>query len=441
MVKQVLHKINTDQSLKKLLSGSGLVLIFKLGAALGSYFFYLFLSQQYGATTVGEFNVAFTIVSLGGVLARLGLDGAMVKLVPRGIVDQSGKAIKNLVRKLLLITFASSLILALLAYLSRFWIAELLENQNLIVPVSVSALLLIPYTLCIMVAEVYRSIGKNQGFSLMQQGSVYLLMAVLGLFFADTLQLSFYQVLYVFLGLFTAQLILGGMTLPKLLNQIPQEKAIEFGIKEVFRLAWPMFLSGSAVLLMSWTDTLILAYFETEDLVGIYGIAFKVATLVTIVQFALNTVAAPMISKFHKQQNFKALEKFIQQITWLNLAVAFPTLLVFCFFGEWFLGLFGAEFGAGKQVLVILSFGQLLNAMSGPVMLLLNMTAYEIVARNTILISALINIILNILLIPLLGIIGAAIASSAVMMVWNLVGVLMVKQKLGFWTCGLIKSR
>jgi O-antigen/teichoic acid export membrane protein len=409
-------------------------------AALAGYIFYLFLSQQFGAEKVGLFNVALTVVSLGAVAARLGLDGAIVKLGPRAVLDKSGKGFKKLIQQLFGISALTSVLLGLIVFLSKTWISELLDNQALLFPLTISAMLLMPYTLCIMLAETYRSLSNNWWFSWMQQGIVFLVMAVFGMLFGQLLGISFEQVLLLFLALIIAQMIIGLFKLPNKLKAIPTGSDQSYELKPVFILAWPMFLSGSAVLIMNWTDTLLLAYFESEYLVGIYSIAFKVASLVSLLQFAVNAVAAPMISKLYKSEDFKGMAKFIKQTSILNLLAALPTFIVFVFFGEWFLNLFGAEFGQGKEVLIILGFAHLLNAASGPVMTILNMTNYEKAARNIIISSAIGNVVFNIILIPYFGILGAAIGSATVMIAYNVAAMIAIKLKIGFWSTGLIKS-
>jgi len=78
--------------------------------------------------------------------------------------------------------------------------------------------------------------------------------------------------------------------------------------------------------------------------------------------------------------------------------------------------------------------GQLTNALCGPVMYLLNMTGHEKSARNTMAVGVLVNIAGNAILIPTVGIAGAAIATSATMAFWNLWAMIAVYRKTGIRT-------
>jgi O-antigen/teichoic acid export membrane protein len=98
------------------------------------------------------------------------------------------------------------------------------------------------------------------------------------------------------------------------------------------------------------------------------------------------------------------------------------------------LSLFGAEFIEGRLALIFITIGALYNAMTGNVDQLLNMTGYQIKVRNTMFVGFVINVILNLFLIPLYGINGAALSSLIVNIIVNTIFVFIIKKKFGFYT-------
>jgi O-antigen/teichoic acid export membrane protein len=96
--------------------------------------------------------------------------------------------------------------------------------------------------------------------------------------------------------------------------------------------------------------------------------------------------------------------------------------------------LFGKEFIAGTGVLYILLLGQLSNTFSGSLALILQMTGNEKVFRNILTLGLIINVLLNIILIPRIGMIGAAIASAISLIVWNVLSLIYIKRTFSFWT-------
>ena len=81
--------------------------------------------------------------------------------------------------------------------------------------------------------------------------------------------------------------------------------------------------------------------------------------------------------------------------------------------------------------LVWLAVGQVVNALCGPVMYLLNMTGHERQAQRIVWIAAMGNLVMNVWAIPRFGIEGAAVATAFSMGLWNVAAAVAVKRLLG----------
>ena len=86
------------------------------------------------------------------------------------------------------------------------------------------------------------------------------------------------------------------------------------------------------------------------------------------------------------------------------------------------------------MALIYLCISRFINAISGSVGYIMQMTDQQIVFKNVLIIAFLINILLNFVLIPKFSFTGAAIASSIAMIFWNITLVIIIKRRLGFWT-------
>jgi O-antigen/teichoic acid export membrane protein len=99
--------------------------------------------------------------------------------------------------------------------------------------------------------------------------------------------------------------------------------------------------------------------------------------------------------------------------------------------GYWVLGLFGKGFPESAYLpLIIILGGQCISAAAGPVGFLMTMTRYEREASWFLGVSALLNVLLSVALIPVLGLIGAAIASAVSTIAWNLSALVFVRTRL-----------
>lgn len=92
---------------------------------------------------------------------------------------------------------------------------------------------------------------------------------------------------------------------------------------------------------------------------------------------------------------------------------------------------FGSLYETAYIPLIILLVGQLINSGAGSVGLLLNMSGYERETARGMMVAAVLNVVLNLLLIPLWGINGSSLATSVSLIVWNVLLWWAVRKRLG----------
>jgi len=205
------------------------------------------------------------------------------------------------------------------------------------------------------------------------------------------------------------------------------------------RLALPIWLGSVLHLVLSWADTAMLSAWLTETDVAHYRAAFRLAALLTFTQFAVNALGAPTFGALHAAGDKPGLRRTVHRIGWLNTAVALPGLVVLWVLGPWLLSLWGPSFVREEAVtaLGLLALAQALNALSGPVMYLLNMTGGERAGLAILGVSALVQLAVGYWLVPLHGLVGAATSAALGMVVWNAVGLIWVRRQHGFWMVSL----
>jgi O-antigen/teichoic acid export membrane protein len=195
-----------------------------------------------------------------------------------------------------------------------------------------------------------------------------------------------------------------------------------------------MFLTGTLFMVMTWTDTLMLGYFLEPETVGSYRVAFKIGTLITFAQFAVNAALGPRIAALWAKGERAELQAEIYRVARLNALVSVPAFGGIMLLAPWLLSFFSPELAPYAGVLRVLALGQVVNALCGPVMYLLNMTGNEQSAQKTMAVAALANAAANLALIPLMGVAGAAWATSATMVLWNVWALVAVYRKTGIRT-------
>src|SRR5690606_11978509 len=133
-------------------------------------------------------------------------------------------------------------------------------------------------------------------------------------------------------------------------------------------------LSNSFALLMGWSDIIMLSFYKSTIEIGIYNSALKLALLSTIPLMAINSIAAPKFVEFYAKRDFNGLKETVHRSTGMVFYSSGPILLVLIFFPKTILGFLGSEFEMGYIALIYLCISRFINAISGSVGYLMQMT-------------------------------------------------------------------
>jgi O-antigen/teichoic acid export membrane protein len=204
--------------------------------------------------------------------------------------------------------------------------------------------------------------------------------------------------------------------------------------QKIIDISYPMLLASSMGLIIGWVDTFMLGYFVDEKAVGIYNVAYKVAFVSSILLTTVTTVISPRVARLSSMNQYEELKVMVKNIAKMLSLGAALIFLVTIFNMELILSFFGKEFIAGASALGVLLIGQFISSYSGPVAMLLQMTGHEKNFMYISIVAMLMNVVLNLTLIPSYGFMGAAIASAATLIANNLMCVYFVKKKLGFYS-------
>jgi O-antigen/teichoic acid export membrane protein len=188
---------------------------------------------------------------------------------------------------------------------------------------------------------------------------------------------------------------------------------------------------------MGWTDILVLGAWSDPEQVGVYGIAMRIALLTTFVLSAVNIVVAPQFAALHAAGDSAGLKRVAQRTAFWTRAIAVPALLVLLTVPDLILQFFGPKFKEGAWALRILAVGQFVNLATGPVGIILLMTGNEKIMRNNIAVSAALNLIGNLVLVPTYGAIGAAASTATALVFMNIVSWAAVRNKLNVNTLAI----
>lgn len=194
----------------------------------------------------------------------------------------------------------------------------------------------------------------------------------------------------------------------------------------------PLAFIGGMQLINKNASIVILGFFVPAEQIGIYRVAVQASILAAFGLHAMNMVLAPRFASLYARREMERLQHLVTSSARAILAFNLLVTAGFVLLGQWFLGLFfGVEFITAYLPLIILLIGQFVNSVAGSVGFLLNMTGHERDYALRMVVSALINLILNLLLAPLFGIAGAAMATAAGLVTTNVLLWWVVRKRLG----------
>ncbi|MFE8073391.1 flippase [Marinobacteraceae bacterium S3BR75-40.1] len=215
-------------------------------------------------------------------------------------------------------------------------------------------------------------------------------------------------------------LFVGGWMLSRYLPVGSRTEPVEYQSRQWLRSALSFTLIGGAGIINNQADIIMLGWFGSAADVGIYRVAVQGATLVAFGLQAANAVIAPQFARLHAQGDMEKLQRLVTASARVVLLAALPLALAFVFMGGTIVGwVFGAEYTGSQTPLAILALGQLTVATLGLTGPLVSMAGFERVVSRALWLSALLNIGLNLFLIPIFGVTGAAVSTAITVSLWH----------------------
>jgi len=183
---------------------------------------------------------------------------------------------------------------------------------------------------------------------------------------------------------------------------------------EVKAFAAASFGMSALDFLVSQADKILLGLYLNPSLVGIYVVASSLSALIPLILQSVNQIFAPVIADLHSRKRHDVLQRVFQSVTKWVLGLTLPLAFVVIAFAVPLMRIFGPAFEPGWPVLVIGAVGQVVNCAVGSVGYLLLMSGNQNRFMKIQFAMVGVSLAINIGLIPVLGVVGAALAAAAV---------------------------
>jgi O-antigen/teichoic acid export membrane protein len=400
----------SDSSVARRLAGAAFLI--RVVSALVAFLLQIVLARWLGGFQFGVYVYAWTWVLLLGGMVDLGLGSAAQRFIPEYVERKQFALLRGFLRgSRWLASLTATLIAAAAAGL--VWVlSPHLESVD-VVPLLIACAALPICGLSQVQSGIARSYGwVNLGLSPAYVFRQFLLLALLAL--ALILGLAMNAVV----ATLTAAVALWGVTIGQsvVLDRRLTIKVASgpraYAVRAWLGTAAPIFVVEAFYLLLTYSDVIVLQQFRPPDEVAVYYAAAKSMALIAFIYFSVAQTLAHKFAEYHVAGDRRRLADFLAVAVRMTFWPSLASVVVLLAFGRPLLWMFGHDFVSGYYLMFIIAVGLLARASVGPAERLLNMLGER---HSCALIYAgafAMNLVLCFVLIPRMGIAGAALAGA-----------------------------
>jgi O-antigen/teichoic acid export membrane protein len=425
---------------KSFLKHAGVAFIVRILGAIAGLIMNLVIARTLSVEQSGLFFLAFALCSAIGMLCTLGLTNAFIRFIGGYHAEGNWGVIKGVVNKGFISTFICASVVGVVVYLSSGFISEYLFDKPLLAPTLKIIAFVIPlYAVYQLLSRAFQGLHKPISSILFQNISTQILVAIGVIAFSIfSFEITSSTVAFVLLiaSFFSFMTVIFLWFRQSNLNV----KADFSKTRELVASAKPLWVMMLMVMMVQYSGQIITGIHVSSEDVAYFSVAQRVAMLTSFVLIAVNLVAAPRFAASAKQGKDSELRATSLFCSRIMVIMATPVVVFMLVFPEFILGFFGEQYKQAALLLQILVIGQFINVITGSVGFLLNMTGHEKDMRNVVFLSGPLAVILGLMLTPMYGTTGAAVATAIALASQNLLAVFMVKKRLGFNTLNLWKQ-
>lgn len=407
---EVISKSLTNVAQSAIIIFIGTIVNLLLGF-LGRVIFVRFTTQS----EYGIYSLAFTLMSVFVTVSTLGLYEGTTRYIAKYRAENKSEYVQDTVISSIVVALISSVLISVVAYLGSDYISMNIYHLPELSPVFKILLFAVPLSVLISIfISIFRGFGESKikiCLNEILRPVTYLLFLAAVVF----LRLSFIDMVFVYVIsiLITFIAFLFYFIKKPPLKLKCNRLRINHVTKELLVNSIPLLAVSILLTVMSWTDTLMLGYFSTPEVVGMYNAAYTIASMLSVVINSVGFLYVPIISQLYSKNQIEELGVINSTSTKWSFMFTLPLFFLFFLYPDFILSFFyDSRYIEASTVFQVLVLGFITNAYFGLNYHTLMSIGKSYLLMNCTLMSAILNLLLNLILIPPFGMVGAAIASA-----------------------------
>jgi O-antigen/teichoic acid export membrane protein len=384
------------------------------------------IARFLGVESYGLYALAFMLARIGSLVAAFGLPVTILHFLPVYLTQKDKERALGLVIGSSLAPLIGGSLYALGLWLLSDWLAIRVFHESGGAIYIRSLALAVPFSAMIeLLAHLARGFGRAGAYVIIRSVAPPLcyMGALLYLIHFGSPKIS---VTHGLVGSYAFATALGVIFVANYTYSTIGRVKAKFEFKELYSYAVPVVLNMGVSLALFWTDLFQLGIFTNADTVGIYRACMQIVVVFDIIWTAYSAAAGPIYPVLIFERRYEQLRSTYLAAVHLATLLATPAFLLIVCNGSDLLSILGPRFTAGTIALALLAFGNLVKVSLGAAGILLILGGKQRLEAFNAVIAAVLNMLLNYILIPRLGLAGAAISTMTSLIVLSIARLIQV---------------
>ena len=384
------------------------------------------LTKGLGATLYGTWSLVDVTIIIITPFALMGLHLGIIRFLA---AEKDSRRIRDDFLSIYSVVFISGMAFSILLFLfSDYLAAFIFKDISLSIYIKLASVLILLNSLLMLnlaFFQAFRKIGLRTAIGLIQSALQVGLMALL--------ILLGYKLMGVIAAFLVSGILVNLITLFIILRQRGFQLPRFSRLREYLRFSIPLTPNMAIMWVIILSDRYIISYFMGVAATGIYNAAYAIGGYASSLMMPIGVVLYPTIAKLYDEENLSETRNYLNYSVKYFMMIAIPSAFGLSILAKPILQILTTpEFVPGAVIVLFIASGVVITAfyqIGEYIILLAKKTRLLVMLLG---ISAGLNIILNIILIPQQGILGAAIATLIAYVVLGISTLLISRRYLKF---------
>ena len=411
--------------------GAAIVFATSIVAAFLGYLVRLVMVRNLSLEDVGLFYSIFSFLSVLNVFKALGVDTALVKFIPEFLSKKKNDYAKSsIVYATVIQLINNTIILGSVYFFSSYLSVHYFHSEKAVILLRLMLVAFYIDSLTLILKYSFQGFKDMINFSVIDLVRMMLIIAVLLIGFKLNAGILSPAIAYILVPIILL-MIFGNILFRKTFPQFSKSNLVKDAkfFREMVRYGIHVMAVSVGNVILGNIDIMVLTYFSGLASVGLYSVALPTVKLLLYLPRAIGGIMLPLSAELWAENKKHILKAGIEKLYKYSIIAIVPLVFAIFSFSDFILNmLFGSAYAAAGMALKILVIGMIFAAIYG-----ININFFAAIGKpeinsKIIYSAAVFNLIGNLIMVPLIGIKGAAISTSVSYLIMMVIGLFYIKK-------------